>query len=240
MGDKGLNPGEELEEIFSQLKGLMAYNRDLGLEAPALGRPARDYLDRNPGGESCLEDLRADIGDCTRCRLSRSRTRLIFGEGSPRARLVFVGEAPGRDEDLAGRPFVGEAGKLLTRIIEKGMHLSRDEVYICNVVKCRPPRNRDPEKDEIETCLPFLKRQLRLIRPEVICTLGRIAAKSLLGRDVKITEERGSWQSFMGIPVMPTFHPAYILRNPAREKELKGHVWEDIQNIMRLLRMEVK
>ena len=150
----------------------------------------------------------------------------------------FVGEGPGRDEDMKGRPFVGEAGKLLTRIIENGIKLKRNDVYICNVVKCRPPGNRDPEKIEIETCLPFLKEQIRIIKPEVICTLGRIAAQSLTGRKFKITEERGKWLSFMGIPVMPTYHPAYIIRNPARERELKGEVWKDIQAIMARLGLE--
>ncbi|MBW2616637.1 MAG: uracil-DNA glycosylase, partial [Deltaproteobacteria bacterium] len=163
-----------------------------------------------------------------------------FGEGAPRARLVFVGEGPGRDEDRVGRPFVGEAGELLTDIIEKGMGLTREDVYICNVVKCRPPEHRDPERDEIEACLPFLKQQLRIIRPEVICTLGRISSQELLEKGIKITQDRGKWHSFMDIPVMPTYHPAYIKRNPSRERELKGHVWKDIQEIMKHLGLEVK
>jgi uracil-DNA glycosylase len=187
-----------------------------------------------------LESLAVFIGDCRRCKLSEKRTRVVFGEGSPKARLVFVGEGPGADEDAAGRPFVGEAGKLLTRIIEGGMGLKREDVYICNVVKCRPPNNRDPETDEVQTCLPFLKQQLAIIRPEVICTLGRIAAQSLLGREFKITQERGNWFSFMGIPLMATFHPAYILRNPSEERPLKRQVWEDVQKIMGRLGLKVK
>jgi DNA polymerase len=187
-----------------------------------------------------LESLAAFIGDCRRCKLSEKRTRVVFGEGSSKARLVFVGEGPGAEEDAAGRPFVGEAGKLLTRIIEGGMGLKREDVYICNVVKCRPPNNRDPEADEVQTCLPFLKQQLAIIRPEVICTLGRIAAQSLLGKEFKITQERGTWFSFMGIPLMATFHPAYILRNPKDERRLKGLVWGDVQQIMGRLGLKVK
>jgi DNA polymerase len=149
---------------------------------------------------------------------------------------VFVGEGPGREEDVAGRPFVGDAGKLLTKMIENGMGMKREEVYICNVVKCRPPNNRAPEKDEIETCLPFLKEQLRIIHPEVICTLGRIAAQGLLVRSFNITTERGQWVSYMDIPLMPTFHPAYLLRYPASKRQ----TWEDLKEIMRHLGLEVK
>jgi len=187
-----------------------------------------------------LDSVRALIGDCRRCKLSQRRTNLVFGEGTARARLVFVGEGPGAEEDAAGRPFVGEAGKLLTKIIESGMGLKREDVYICNVVKCRPPNNRDPEAEEVQTCLPFLKQQLGIIQPEVICTLGRIAAQSLLGRDFKITQERGKWFSFMGTPLMATFHPAYILRNPSDERRIKGLVWEDVQKIMSRLGLKVK
>jgi DNA polymerase len=183
--------------------------------------------------------LRTLIGECTLCRLHKGRTHLVFGEGDPKARLVFVGEGPGKEEDQAGRPFVGEAGNLLTKIIENGMKWSRKDVYICNVVKCRPPGNRDPERDEIETCVPFLARQIALIRPEVICTLGRIATGVLLGRPVQITRIRGKWHDYQGIPVMPTFHPAYITRNPSRERPLKAQVWEDIKEIMKRLGMEI-
>jgi len=186
-----------------------------------------------------LEALSEYIGECQRCKLKKARKHIVFGEGSPKARLVFVGEGPGREEDLEGRPFVGEAGKLLTRII-KAMGLTREEVYICNVVKCRPPRNRDPEKDEIEACLPFLRQQLNIIRPEVICVLGRIAGQHLLRMDFKITKERGKWHSYMDIPVMPTYHPAFIVRNRQRERELKGQVWEDVKQIMTHLGLEVK
>ncbi len=234
MGKGILTVEEEVKEIIGQLKNHMSLNRSMGLEPPRLSSQARAYLDGGSSQPISLEDLREDIGDCRRCKLYQDRNTLVFGEGSSKARLVFVGEGPGREEDLVGRPFVGEAGRLLTKIIE-AMGLSRESVYICNVVKCRPPKNRDPEGDEIESCLPFLKRQLSLIQPDVICALGRVAAQALLGKEFLITRERGKWQSFMDIPMMPTFHPAYLLRNPTAKRE----VWEDIQEIMRHLGMEV-
>jgi DNA polymerase len=235
-----VNPREELLEIVGQLKNLLISYPQIGLEIPGPSR--QSVTDPNPGGISPadLDSLRALIGDCRRCKLSQRRTNLVFGEGAARARLVFVGEGPGAEEDAAGRPFVGEAGKLLTKIIESGMGLKREDVYICNVVKCRPPNNRDPEAEEIQTCLPFLKQQVGIIQPEVICTLGRIAAQSLLGRDFKITQERGKWFSYMGTPLMATFHPAYILRNASDERRLKGLVWEDVQKIMGRLGLKVK
>jgi len=214
----------------------MVANMEMGLEPPPLSQSTLDYLQAGATRLHTLEDLRGFIGDCTRCKLCRGRTKLVFGEGSSEADLVFVGEAPGREEDLAGRPFVGEAGRLLTRIIENGMGLTRDEVYICNVVKCRPPKNRDPEADEIGACISFLNKQIELINPQVICILGRVAGQELLGKDLKITWERGIWHSFMDIPVMPTYHPAYILRNPSAKRQ----VWEDIQKIMKHLGLEVK
>ena len=235
-----MSPDQELREVVSRLKNLMAFDREIGLEAPTVSALAMAYLDRGPSEGQSLDGLERFLSGCTRCRLSEGRNRLVFGEGPARARLVFVGEGPGREEELAGRPFVGEAGKLLTKIIENGMDLKREEVYICNIIKCHLPGNRDPESDEIEACLPFLKKQLALIQPEVICTLGRIPAQGLLGSDFKITGERGQWRSYEGIPVMPTFHPAYILRNPARERELKGLVWADIQAIMKRMGLEVK
>jgi uracil-DNA glycosylase family 4 len=183
-----------------------------------------------------LKALRERIGDCQRCKLYQGRTHLVFGEGSPEAGLVFVGEGPGYDEDKVGRPFVGESGKLLTKIIENGMGLTRQDVYICNVVKCHPPKNRDPEKDEIETCIPFLREQLDIIGPEVICCLGRVAGQALLGKTFKITDERGQWRSYQGIPLMPTFHPAYLLRNASAKRQ----VWEDIKQVMKRIGLEVK
>lgn len=175
-----------------------------------------------------LDGMRAAILDCRRCRLCERRTQVVFGVGNPRARLVFVGEGPGHDEDVKGEPFVGRAGQLLTDIIEKGMRIARSDVYICNVVKCRPPENRNPEPDEVAACSPFLLRQIDLVRPEVLVTLGKFAAQTLLETKTPITRLRGTWQEFRGIPLMPTFHPAYLLRNPA-DKKL---VWQDIQQVM--------
>jgi uracil-DNA glycosylase family 4 len=177
-----------------------------------------------------LPRIKADLGECTRCPLCRQRTHIVFGEGASEARLVFVGEGPGFEEDQQGRPFVGAAGRLLTRIIA-AMHLTREQVYICNVVKCRPPENRTPVADEIAACLPFLERQLTALKPEVICTLGAVATSALLGRSVSVTQLRGRFYDYHGIKLIPTFHPAYLLRNP----EAKRDVWEDMKKIMALL-----
>ena len=171
------------------------------------------------------------IGDCQRCKLAPHRTQIVFGVGNPNADLVFVGEAPGRDEDLRGEPFVGMAGQLLTDIIVKGMKIRREDVYIANIIKCRPPQNRDPEPDEIAACEPFLKQQLTLIKPKAIVTLGKFAAQCLLKTRTPITRLRGVWADYQGIPLMPTFHPAYLLRNPA-DKRL---VWQDIQKVIAAL-----
>jgi uracil-DNA glycosylase family 4 len=180
-----------------------------------------------------LDELRGTIGDCRLCRLAGGRTQIVFGVGNPRARLMFVGEGPGRDEDLKGEPFVGRAGMLLTDIIEKGMRLARSDVYICNVVKCRPPDNRNPEPDEVEACSPFLRQQIALVKPEVIVALGKFAAQTLLASKTPITRLRGNWHVYEGVPLMPTLHPAYLLRNPG-DKKL---VWEDIKQVMARLGM---
>ena len=176
-----------------------------------------------------LEQLRAAIGDCQRCKLWSGRTHLVFGVGNPKAKLMFVGEGPGRDEDLQGEPFVGRAGQLLTDIITKGMGLKREDVYIANVVKCRPPENRNPEPDEVASCEPFLKKQIDLVKPEIIVALGKFAVQTLLQSKIAITRLRGQWHSYHGIKLMPTLHPAYLLRNPA-DKKL---VWEDIKKVMK-------
>ena len=177
-----------------------------------------------------LDEIRNDLGDCRRCKLWKGRTNIVYGTGNPQARLVFVGEGPGYDEDRQGEPFVGKAGQLLTKIIE-AMKLSRDRVYICNVVKCRPPDNRNPEPDEINACFPFLKRQLEAISPDIICALGSVAANSLLEKEVFISRVRGKFFDYKGIKVMPTYHPAYLLRNPEKKKD----VWEDVQKVMKML-----
>lgn len=179
-----------------------------------------------------LQDIRVDMGDCRRCCLHATRQNLVFGEGSPQADLVFVGEAPGADEDQQGRPFVGRAGQLLTKIIE-AMGLKRDQVYICNILKCRPPGNRNPLPEEIMACEPFLIRQLEAISPQVICALGTFAARTLLKTEAPITVLRGRFHGYHGIPLMPTYHPAYLLRNPSAKKQ----VWEDVQQIMKRLKI---
>lgn len=178
-------------------------------------------------GSAALASLRADIGDCRRCKLCDRRTNLVFGVGNPNARLMFVGEAPGADEDLQGEPFVGKAGQLLDRMIA-AMGLSRDQVYIANVVKCRPPGNRDPEATEVAECLPFLRAQIAAVAPEVIVALGRIAPSALLGRSVQITRERGTWTSFDSVPMMLTYHPAFLLRDPSHKRD----AWSDLQAVM--------
>jgi DNA polymerase len=177
-----------------------------------------------------LSALRLEMGDCRRCSLADLRHNLVFGEGNPRANLVFVGEAPGADEDAQGRPFVGRAGQLLTKIIA-AMGLSRDDVYICNILKCRPPENRNPLPAEIAACEPFLIRQLAAIRPKVICALGTFAAHALLKSEAPITVLRGRFHQYQGIPLMPTFHPAYLLRNEGAKRQ----VWDDVRKIMKLL-----
>jgi len=182
-----------------------------------------------------LAEVQQDLGPCDRCRLARGRQNIVFGSGNPDARVLFVGEGPGKDEDESGEPFVGRAGQLLTDIIEKGMRIPRADVYICNVVKCRPPGNRNPEEDEVATCAPFLERQVASVAPEVVIALGKFAAHTLLKSTVPITRLRGQWHEYRGIPVMPTFHPAHLLRNPA----LKREVWTDIQQVMRHLGLPV-
>lgn len=235
-----MTPLEEFRTILRQVKGNILADMEMGLESPFMPDLLTGDQEKPKDMAGSLKELEKIIGDCRRCKLHAKRTCMVFGEGNPKARLVFVGEGPGREEDLAGKPFVGEAGKLLTKIIENGMGLKRSDIYICNIVKCRPPDNRAPDRDEVEACIPFLREQIRIIGPEVICALGRTAAQELLGRSFKITQERGKWQSYMGIPLMPTYHPAYIVRNPSRERELKGHVWADVQKIMAKLGIEVK
>lgn len=180
--------------------------------------------------DSSLEEVRDDLGDCQRCKLCRDRTHIVFGAGHPQARLVFVGEGPGVEEDRQGLPFVGRAGQLLTRMIE-AIQMRRDEVYICNVVKCRPPGNRTPQEDEVTACSPYLQRQLAVLQPEVICCLGLTAAQTLLQVRTPIGRLRGKIHSFRGAQLVATYHPAYLLRNPPAKRE----VWEDLKRIRSLL-----
>ena len=201
---------------------------------PATAAPSLfEVIERIEG--DTLTRIREDIGDCTRCKLHKGRTKIVFGTGNPNADLMFVGEGPGRDEDLSGEPFVGRAGKLLTDMI-KAMGLERQDVYIANVVKCRPPENRLPEKDEITTCSPFLMRQIDTIKPKVICTLGSCSAQTLLQTTQGISKFRGEWFDFRGAKLMPTYHPAYLLRNPGAKPE----VWKDLQKVMAVLGLQPK
>jgi len=192
-----------------------------------------EAIDRVEG--DTLELIRENLGECTRCRLHKQRNKIVFGVGNPRAELVFVGEGPGHDEDIQGLPFVGRAGKLLTQMIE-AMGLTRDDVYICNVVKCRPPENRKPEDDEVATCSPYLYRQLDVIAPKAIVCLGGVAAQTLLKTKDPISRFRGNWYDFRNTKLLATYHPAYLLRNPAAKSE----VWKDLQNVMAHLGLKPK
>ncbi len=238
-----------------ELRSQLLFYRDLGFPelyrqeaaaAPLVPRAAResaapvaaaslfdDALAEGP--PETLQAIRADIGECTRCPLHQRRTNIVFGVGDANAKIVFVGEGPGADEDAQGIPFVGRAGQLLTQMIDntasrEGLALRRADVYICNVVKCRPPENRSPERDEMETCGQFLFRQLEAIRPKAVCALGGVATKALLGTSTGIMQLRGKWQSWRGIPVLPTYHPAFLLRgnNPTYKRE----AWEDLKKLL--------
>ena len=224
--------------LTDEVRQALAYLKNEGIEGFDCSSETMATLEgwtgRPPGGGlESLTDIRDELGDCTRCDLSRKRTHIVFGEGNPQARLVFVGEGPGHDEDVTGRPFVGAAGQLLTRIIQ-AMGLEREDVYICNIIKCRPPGNRDPQPEEVAACSPFLWRQIRAIAPEVVCALGSVAGRFLLNTQTPISRLRGRFHDMDGIPVMPTFHPAYLLRNPEKKRE----TWNDIQQIMKKLGLE--
>ena len=217
-------------DVIRDVKRMLEYYQALGFDSLPLslkshpGANTGTALSRNDG----LLNLREEIGDCHLCKLSSGRKNIVFGAGNPDARIMFIGEAPGKDEDLQGLPFVGEAGMLLTKLIEK-MGFKRDEVYIANIIKCRPPMNRDPEEDEILSCRAFLDKQIEVIAPEFIITLGRIALMTLMNNSkIRITAARGNFFEYKGVPVMPTFHPAYLLRNP-KDKWL---TWADVQKVM--------
>lgn len=223
----------EHQEIANNIKDYLVYLKETGIDELPISltshnntgkRPLAPANETNP---KTLSEVRKLIGDCKRCRLHQKRKNIVFGSGNERAELVFVGEAPGEDEDAAGMPFVGRAGQLLTKIIE-AMSLKREDVYIANIIKCRPPNNRNPLEDEIKTCEPFLKEQLRIIRPKIICALGAFAAQTLLKTKKNISSLRGKFYLYEGIKIMPTFHPAYLLRNPADKK----YTWDDMQKIM--------
>jgi uracil-DNA glycosylase family 4 len=213
-------PGEPMDtkalDVIDDLKSYLEYLREMGVESlPALPPP-----------KSTLKEVRTDLGECKRCKLHRTRRTLVFGEGNEKATLMLVGEGPGYEEDIQGKPFVGKAGQLLTKILQS-IHLEREQVYIANIVKCRPPQNRNPEPDEISACRPFILRQIQVIQPKIICALGTVATQSLLQTQGKITTLRGKCFDLTGIRMIPTYHPAFLLRNPERKKD----VWEDMKRI---------
>ena len=225
----------DIQEIVADLKSYLEYLRELGIEGLPVSLeslPERDGSNPPPvpSRTKTLEEVRTELGDCQRCKLHRTRRTIVFGEGDKKAKLMIIGEGPGYDEDVQGRPFVGKAGQLLTKILQS-IHLNREEVYIANIIKCRPPQNRNPEPDEIRSCYPFLLGQVRAIQPKIICALGTLAAQTLLKTERKITALRGKAYDQDGIQVIPTYHPAYLLRNPDKKRD----VWEDMKRISELM-----
>ncbi|MHB8068018.1 MAG: uracil-DNA glycosylase [Desulfobaccales bacterium] len=225
------DPVQELQELTAALEDWLRFQRRLGWPGTPAVRDAQAPAQPSAAGQVLtLKEVRTELGECKRCKLSQGRQHIVFGDGSPRAALMFIGEGPGAEEDLQGLPFVGAAGQLLNNLLSK-LGLRREEVYIANVVKCRPPENRNPEADETAQCLPFLLKQIEAIKPQVIVTLGRVATEALLGNLAPITQLRGKWQKYGKIKVMPTFHPSYLLRFP-RERH---KTWEDMQQVMEYL-----
>ncbi len=222
------NVSRDLCEIGQDLQGYLQYLKQLGYKGVPLSEASVKILEQGNKGEEAetLEMIRKDLGDCRRCRLHKGRKHIVFGAGNPQARLVLVGEGPGYEEDMHGLPFVGQAGQLLTKIL-KAIHLRREDVYIGNIIKCRPPGNRNPEPEEIAACLPFLQRQIRAIRPRLICALGTFAAQTLLQTHTPISRLRGHFHTYEDILLLPTYHPAFLLRNPAKKRD----VWEDMQKL---------
>ncbi len=225
------DPVQELRELTEALEDWLRFQRRLGWPGTPAARETPPPAQPPAASQVLtLKEIRAELGECKRCKLSQGRRQIVFGDGSARAALMFIGEGPGEEEDLQGLPFVGAAGGLLNNLLSK-LGLRREEVYIANVVKCRPPGNRNPEADETEQCLPFLRKQIEAIKPQVIVTLGRVATEALLETQTPITQLRGKWQKYGKIKVMPTFHPSYLLRFP-RERQ---KTWEDMQQVMEYL-----
>jgi DNA polymerase len=220
--------GKNRSEMIRDLKCYLDYLKGMGIVSLPGSDPVSEIKPEETVSSRIItmEEVRNEIGDCKRCKLHRTRRTIVFGEGNQKATLMFIGEAPGYDEDVQGRPFVGKAGQLLTKIVES-IKLSREKVYIANIVKCRPPQNRNPEPDEIQSCNPFLMKQIRVIQPKIICALGTFSAQTLLKTDTKISDLRGKFFDLHGIKVIPTYHPAFLLRNPERKRE----VWEDMKKI---------
>jgi len=232
-----MNGKQEVDRAIAEIHNRIGSLAANGCRGFNCSRQSLEKLEKwGQGPQICSEtlaDVRTDLGDCHRCRLAQGRSKIVFGDGDPKTQLVFVGEGPGFEEDQQGKPFVGPAGQLLTRIIE-AINLTRSQVYICNIVKCRPPGNRNPEPEEINTCFPFLERQIAAIQPDFICALGTFAAQTLLGTTTPISRLRGRFHEYRGIRVLPTYHPAYLLRNPEKKRE----VWEDMKMLMKEYRYE--
>jgi uracil-DNA glycosylase family 4 len=222
---------ENRNEMVADLKSYLEYLKGMGITSLPASESIPEKEKETRSEVLTLTDVRKELGDCKRCKLHRTRRTIVFGEGNEKATLMFIGEGPGYDEDVQGRPFVGKAGQLLTKIIES-IKLTREEVYIANIVKCRPPQNRNPEPDEIQSCNPFLMKQIHAIQPKIICALGTFAAQTLLKTATKISDLRGKIFDLEGIKVIPTYHPAFLLRNPERKRE----VWEDMKKIAELIR----
>ncbi len=218
-----------LKETLEQLLIYLKWQKAMGLKEIYLSEDMRRMLSALNEKERFLEKIKEELKDCNRCKLYKERNHIVFGEGSANARLMLIGEAPGHDEDLQGRPFVGAAGHILDNMLN-AIKLNRKDIYITNIVKCRPPSNRNPERDEIEICKPFLLKQIGIIKPKIICTLGSVATQTILETKTPITKLRGHIYDFSGIKLIPTFHPAYLLRNPYQ----KRGAWEDLKLIEKL------
>jgi len=233
-GNRAVAAKKDVKEALNGIESYFRFLAESGCRGFACSTESLQKIEAWGHKNSCpaetLEDVRMDLGDCRRCKLSERRKNIVFGAGNPNARLVFVGEGPGHEEDKRGEPFVGAAGRLLTKIIE-AMSFTREQVYICNIIKCRPPGNRNPMPDEIKACSPFLRRQISSIKPDFICALGTFAAQTLLETSVPISKLKGCFHDYMGIKVLPTYHPAYLLRNPGKKRD----VWEDMQKLMKAL-----
>jgi uracil-DNA glycosylase len=223
-----------VKEIVEDVKSYLEYLKEMGIgglpvepeQQKPVSKSRSPFQSRIQSKGDTLEEIRSALGECRRCKLHQTRKTIVFGDGNSKAKLMFIGEGPGFDEDVQGRPFVGRAGQLLTKIIES-IKLKREDVYIANIIKCRPPQNRNPQPDEIEACHGFVLAQIEAIKPKVICALGTFAAQTLLQTDAKISSLRGRFHDVKGIKVMPTYHPAFLLRNPERKKD----VWEDMKKI---------
>lgn len=237
---KDINPNETAIDLIEGFSNYLEYMSGIGCSGYDCSDHCLDTLKaweqpssgRHDAFSDTLSEIRKDLGDCTRCRLSKYRKQIVFGDGDPGARLLFVGEGPGFEEDIKGKPFVGPAGQLLTKIIS-AINVTRESVYICNIVKCRPPENRNPSSDEAETCMPFLVRQIKAIKPDFICALGSVAARNLLDTTKSVSMLRNRFHNYESARLLVTYHPAYLLRNPEKKRD----VWEDMKMLMKAMEL---